>query len=139
MSSVNDSSLDRRAALKLLATGFAAAATSACSQPTEEIVPYVDMPEGFPPGPCRVTISFYDGDGRAIGQSTQSLDPGMTAQFDYSTASLPAGSRQRIRASVHVEAADGSIIPCVMPSLELFAADTGKSALFVPGGMIGSE
>ena len=102
-------------------------------------VSFVYMPEGFPPGPCRVTVSFYDGDGRPIGQSAQSLDPGKTAQFDYSTANLPAGARQRIRASVHVEAADGSVVPCVMPSLEVFAADTGKTALFVPGGMIGGE
>jgi hypothetical protein len=102
-------------------------------------VSFVDMPEGFPPGPCRLVISFYDGDGRLIGQSFQSLEPGKTAQFDYSTAGLPAGARQRIRASVHVETADGSIIPCVMPSLEIFAADTGRSALFIPGRMLGSD
>src|SRR5579885_253891 len=102
-------------------------------------VAFVDAPEGFPPGPCRLAISFYDGDGRLIGQSFQSLDPGKTAQFDYSTAGLPAGARQRIRASVHVEAADGGLIPCLMPSLEIFAADTGRSALFVPGKMMGSD
>lgn len=102
-------------------------------------VSFVEMPEGFPPGPCRLVISFYDGDGRLVGQSAQSLDPGQTAQADYSTAALPAGARQRIRASVHVEAADGEIIPCVMPSLELFAADTGRSALFIPGRMLGSD
>ncbi|HST51121.1 MAG TPA: hypothetical protein VLJ61_03845 [Pyrinomonadaceae bacterium] len=100
---------------------------------------FVDMPDGFPPGPCRLVISFYDGDGRLIGQSFQSLEPGKTAQFDYSTAELPAGARQRIRASVHIETADGTLIPCVMPSLEIFAADTGRSALFIPGRMMGSD
>lgn len=102
-------------------------------------VSFVNAPEGFPPGPCRLVISFYDGDGRLLAQSAQSLDPGKTAQFDFSTDGLPAGSRTRIRAGVHVEAADGGIIPCVMPSLELFAADTGRDALFVPGKMMGSD
>ncbi|MBV8859550.1 MAG: hypothetical protein JOZ02_21640 [Acidobacteria bacterium] len=102
-------------------------------------VSFVDMPEGFPPGPCRVTVSFYDGDGRLVGESTQALEPGKTAQFDYQTGGLPAGGRVRLRASVHVEAGDGSVVPCVMPSLELFAADTGRAALFVPGAMLGSE
>jgi len=102
-------------------------------------VSFVDMPEGFPPGPCRLVVSFYDGDGRLVGQSEQSLEPGKTAQFDYQTGGLPAGGRVRLRASVHVEAADGDLIPCVMPSLEIFAADTGRTAVFVPGRMLGSE
>lgn len=102
-------------------------------------VSFVDMPEGFPPGPCRLVVSFYDGDGHLLGQSAQSLDPGKTAQFDYQTGGLPAGSRVRLRASVHVETADGDLIPCVMPSLEIFAADTGRTAVFIPGGMIGGE
>lgn len=91
---------------------------------------------GLPPGPCRVTVSFYDGDGRLIGQDMQSLDLGETAQFDYQTGGLPAGARQRIRASVRVESSDGAVIPCLMPSLEVFAADTGRSSLFYPGSMI---
>jgi hypothetical protein len=102
-------------------------------------VSYVETPRGFPPGPCRATVSFYDGDGRLIGQSTQVLEPGKTAQFDYQTGGLPAGSRARIRASVHVEAPDGSVVPCIMPSLEVFAADTGKTALFIPGVMMGND
>lgn len=102
-------------------------------------VSYVDTPDGFPPGPCRVTVSFYDGDGRLVGQSTQALEPGQTVQYDYQTGELPAGGRARIRASVRVEAADGSVVPCVMPSLEVFAADTGRTALFVPGAMMGSD
>lgn len=102
-------------------------------------VSFVDMPEGFPPGPCRLVVSFYDGDGRLVGQSEQSLEPGQTAQFDYKTDGLPAGGRTRLRAAVHVEARDGDIIPCIMPSLEVFAADTGRTAFFVPGPMLGSE
>jgi hypothetical protein len=101
-------------------------------------VSYVDVenPNGFPPGPCRVTVSFYDGDGRLIGQQTQALEFGATAQFDYSTTDLPAGARQRIRASVRVESSDGELIPCIMPALEVFAADTGRSALHYAGALI---
>jgi hypothetical protein len=102
-------------------------------------VSYVDTPQGFPPGPCRATISFYDGDGRLLGQSAQVLSPGQTVQFDYQTGGLPAGSRVRIRASVHIDAGDSSVMPVVAPSLELFAADTGKSALFIPGKMMGGQ
>ncbi len=40
---------DRRDALKLLASG-SALALSACGPPKEEIVPYVEMPEGLVPG-----------------------------------------------------------------------------------------
>lgn len=100
---------------------------------------FVDMPDGFPPGPCRITLSFYSGDGELIGQSTQSLEEGKTVQFDMPTTTLPAGARMRIRASVHVETADGRIIPCVMPSVEVFADDTGRGAFFYPGAMIGSD
>ncbi|HWW76881.1 MAG TPA: hypothetical protein VNZ44_15890, partial [Pyrinomonadaceae bacterium] len=102
-------------------------------------VSFVDMPEGFPPGPCRLVVSFYDGDGRLVGQSEQSLEPGKTAQLDYQTGGLPTGGRTRLRASVHVETASGDFIPCIMPSLEVFAADTGRTAFFVPGRMLGSE
>ena len=100
---------------------------------------FVDMPDGFPPGPCRVTLSFYSGDGQLISQSIQTLELGKTAQFDFPTTNFPAGARARIRASVHVETADGGVIPCVMPAVEVFAGDTGKGALYYPGAMIGSH
>ncbi len=102
-------------------------------------VSYVDTPRGFPPGPCRATVSFYDGDGRLLGQSAQVLSPGQTVQFDYQTGGTPAGSRVRIRAGVHIDAGDGGVVPVVAPSLELFAADTGRSALFIPGRMMGGQ
>jgi hypothetical protein len=99
---------------------------------------FVDMPHGLPPGPCRVTLSFYGGDGQLISQSIQTLDPGKTAQFDFPTTNFPAGLQKRIRASVQVEPLEGGLIPCVMPAVEVFAADTGKGALYYPGTMIGS-
>ena len=42
--------LSRRRALKLLAAQTAAITLAACSRPSEEIVPYVRMPEGYTPG-----------------------------------------------------------------------------------------
>jgi molybdopterin-containing oxidoreductase family iron-sulfur binding subunit len=42
------SGLDRRAALKLFAGG-AALALASCGKPREEIVPYVEIPEGLTP------------------------------------------------------------------------------------------
>ncbi len=52
------SGLDRRTALKLLASG-AALGLAACAKPSEEIVPYVDMPERLVPGePLRFATSL---------------------------------------------------------------------------------
>jgi hypothetical protein len=99
---------------------------------------FVDAPSGFPPGPCRVTLSFYSGDGQLLSQSIQSLAPGATAQFDYPTTNLPANSRIRIRASVHVES-EGGFLPCIMPAVEVFDNTTGKGSIFYPGLMIGSD
>lgn len=99
---------------------------------------FVDLPHGFPPGPCRVTLSFYGGDGQLISQSIQTLDLGKTAQFDFSTTNFPAGARARIRASVHAEPLEGGLTPCIMPAVEVFAGDTGKGALYYLGAMIGS-
>ncbi|MGJ0394248.1 MAG: 4Fe-4S dicluster domain-containing protein [Methylocystis sp.] len=49
---------DRRDALKLLAMG-ATAALGACGPPEEEIVPYVEMPEGLTPGvPMQFTTAL---------------------------------------------------------------------------------
>jgi hypothetical protein len=100
---------------------------------------FVDLPDGFPPGPCRVTLSFYSGDGQLIGQSIQTLELGRTAQFDLPTAGFPAGWRARIRVSVHVESLERGVIPCVMPAVEVFDSETGKGALYYPGTMIGSH
>jgi hypothetical protein len=100
-------------------------------------VAFVGMPEGFPPGPCRVTMRFYSGDGQQISESTIPLNPGQTGQFDFPTTNFPNGARARIRASVHVDASENALIAFLMPAVEVFAADTGKVALYYPGAMIG--
>jgi hypothetical protein len=100
---------------------------------------YISEREDLPPGPCRLILSFYSGDGRLISESAQSVEPGKTATFDYSTADFPEGARQRIRAAVHVEGDERGLIPCIMPSIEVFASETGKGTMFYPGSMIGSD
>jgi molybdopterin-containing oxidoreductase family iron-sulfur binding subunit len=69
MSSVSGSfDLDRRAALKLLASGGTALALASCGKPAEEIVPYVDMPERLVPGePMKFATTLpFAGYGRGV-------------------------------------------------------------------------
>lgn len=102
-------------------------------------VAFVGLPEGFPPGPCRVTLRFFGGDGQQISESTIPLNPGQTGQFDFPTTNFPDGARARIRASVHVDPNEDGLIGLLMPAVEVFAADTGKGALYYPGAMIGGH
>jgi hypothetical protein len=97
---------------------------------------YLDA-DGLPPDPCCVTLSFYDESGRLVAQTVKTLELGKTVSFDVSVGELPTNSRRRLRASVHVEPLPGGIIPCIMPAVEIFNDDTGKTALFYPGAMIG--
>jgi hypothetical protein len=97
---------------------------------------YIDA-DGFPPDPCRVTLSFYDESGRLVAQTVRTLELGKTVSFDVPVGEIPTGSRRRLRASVHVEALPGGFIPCIMPAVEIFNNDTGRTALFYPGAMIG--
>src|SRR5262249_27182077 len=59
--------LDRRAALKLFAAG-AALAVGSCGRPSEEVVPYVEMPERLTPGvPLRFATALpLAGYGRGV-------------------------------------------------------------------------
>jgi len=98
---------------------------------------FTDADSDLPPGPCRVTLSFYDGDGRLVMQTIETVELGQTVSLDVPAGELPATVRKRLRATVRVEALPGGLIPCVMPSLEVFDADTGKTSLFYPGAMIG--
>lgn len=91
----------------------------------------------LPPGPCRADVVFYDGTGQAVARETLWLAPGQTGMADFATTNMPAGWRGRLRASIHVGSLDGRALPVVAPSLEVFAADTGRSTLFYPGALIG--
>lgn len=91
----------------------------------------------LPPGPCRADVVFYDGNGLAVGRETLWLAPGQTGAADFATANQPDGWRGRVRAEVHVEPLDGRSPSVVaITSLEVFAADTGRSALFYPGALL---
>ena len=98
---------------------------------------FTDVDADLPPGPCRMTLSFYDGDGRLVLQTVETVELGQTVSLDVPAGEIPSTVRKRLRATVRVEALPGGLIPCVMPSLEVFNADTGKTALFYPGAMIG--
>ncbi len=65
--SLPPSALDRRAALKLFVSG-AALALASCGRPAQEIVPYVDMPNGEVPGiPLRFATALpFAGYGRGV-------------------------------------------------------------------------
>ena len=97
---------------------------------------YLDA-DGFPPDPCRITLSFYNGDGRLLAQTVQIVEVGKTVSFDLPAGDLPVGARPRLRASVSVEPLASGVVPCIMPSVEVFNNDTSKTALFYPGAMIG--
>jgi hypothetical protein len=97
---------------------------------------YIDA-DGFPPDPCRVTLSFYDESGRLVAETVRTLELGKTVSFDVPVGEIAANSRRRLRASVHVEALPGGFIPCIMPAVEVFNNDTGRATLFYPGAMIG--
>jgi len=65
--------LDRRGALRLMASGVALALAS-CGRPPEEIVPYVDMPERLTPGiPLRFATALALG-GYARGVIVTSIE-----------------------------------------------------------------
>ncbi|HEV7890978.1 MAG TPA: hypothetical protein VGP08_10075 [Pyrinomonadaceae bacterium] len=98
---------------------------------------FTDADTELPPGPCRVTLSFYDGDGRLVMQTVETVELGQTVSLDVPAGEIPATVRKRLRATVRVEALPGGLVPCIMPSLEVFNADTGKTSLFYPGAMIG--
>jgi hypothetical protein len=72
-------------------------------------------------------------------QTVESVEVGGAVSLDLPAGELAGGVRRRLRATVRVERLDGELIPCVMPSLEVFNTDTGKTSLFYPGAMIGSE
>src|ERR1044072_6701021 len=97
---------------------------------------YIDA-DGFPPDPCRVTLSFYEGDGRLVSQTVRVLELGKTVSFDVPVGEIATGSRRVLRSSVQVEPLPGRFIPCIMPAVEIFNNDTGRTTLFYPGAMIG--
>gem|GEM_PF-1087919 len=84
---------------------------------------------GFPPGPCRVTLNFYDSNGRLLMSSNEELDPGKASSIDLNF-NMRSG-RLAFRAEVVVEMDPNGLIPCVMPTLELFDVVSGKTTSII--------
>ena len=98
---------------------------------TEDIAP----PRDFPPGPCKVTLSFFGSDGSLLATITRTLDPGHAGSLDFNIASFGSGGgagRLMIRAEVIVEPDANGLIPCVMPTLEVFDMASGKTTFIIP-------
>ena len=83
-------------------------------------------PNGLPPGPCRATVTFYSGNEQVLLREVLWLAPGQTGVSDYATLVLPSG---RLRAGILIEPLDSAHPAVVAPSVEIFAADTGRSAV----------
>jgi len=74
-----------------------------------------------------ISINFVDSSGRVIGRSVERIEPDHSSFLDFTPSSVDIGpGRLEIHAWFEYEAA-GS--PKVMPSLELFDSDTGKTRL----------
>ena len=95
----------------------------------------IASPRGLPPGPCRVTLSFFDSDGSLLATITRTLDPGHAGSLDFNIASFGSeggAGRLMIRAEVTVEPDANSLTPCVMPTLEVFDMASGKTTFIIP-------
>jgi hypothetical protein len=90
-------------------------------------------PPGDRPGPFRVTLSFYNGDGSVMLQSSQSVELGQSAALDFVAPALPVGLRMRLRAAVRVDPDANGVVPCIKPALEVLNNDTGRSAFILEG------
>jgi hypothetical protein len=98
---------------------------------TEDIL----VPRSLPPGPCKVILSFFGSDGSLLATITHTLDPGHAGSLDFNIASLGSrGSAGRfmIRAEVTVVPDVRGLIPCVMPTLEVFDTASGKTTFIIP-------
>jgi len=97
----------------------------------------------LPPGPCRTygpfntTLALVDAGGRVVARQSVALTQGRPAALNFAPSEFGAGGRAQLRAQVTVDPDAEGFIPCIMPSLEVFNADTGKTSLFYPGAMIG--
>ncbi|HZS49091.1 MAG TPA: hypothetical protein VFC63_28750 [Blastocatellia bacterium] len=94
---------------------------------TEDFFPV----NGFPPGPCRVRLSFFGSDGSLLATSIQTLNPGKAGLLDFNFSSFTGGVRTAIRAEVTVEVDANGITPCVMPTLEVFDKASGKTTFIL--------
>lgn len=85
---------------------------------------------GLPPGPCKVTLNFFDVNGRLVSSMTTILQPGRAASLNFNIGSSGGGGgagRIAVRAEAIVETDDRALIPAIMPTLEIIDASSGKT------------
>jgi hypothetical protein len=85
------------------------------------------------PGPWRVTLNFFNGDGNVIARSIQTLELGKAVSLDYAAPALPMNLRVRIRAGFSIEPDASGLAPCVKPAVEVFNNDTGRTTFIYEG------
>ena len=91
-------------------------------------------PAGFPPDPCRVTLSFYTSEGILLAQVTRVLAPGQAASLDVNANDFAPnqGSRLQLHAVVTVVPGTSGITPCVMPTVEGIDLNDGQTSFLLP-------
>lgn len=91
-------------------------------------------PNSIPPDPYRVTLSFYTREGILLAQVTKLLAPGQAASLDVNAFNFVPnqGVRLELRAVVTVEPDANGIVPCVMPTVEGFNLNDGKTLFLLP-------
>lgn len=105
-------------------------------------------PRNIPQFPCRLELAFLDSQGQNLKKSTiDNLDPGKAAFLDlgWSEIADAQDNRVEVRATVGtflptpLPLATGASFPqrvscSVIPSLEVFDDDTGRTTLILSGG-----
>lgn len=98
-------------------------------------------PRGIPPRPTRVRLTFLDGNGRVVAETTRTIEPGQAASLEVNADRFfpPGPSRLQLRPVVTVDNLDlvdnpdiYEFVPCVMPTVEVYGNETGVTSLVVP-------
>lgn len=98
---------------------------------------YVGFPDesGLPPGPCRVTLTLFNGAGRVLVTRDVEASPGQTVSLDFPAGFMVEGVRRRLWAKATT---DGREQGFVTAAVEVFDEDSGRSTVLYPGQIAGS-
>ncbi len=90
---------------------------------------------GFPPGPCDVALTIFNGDGTVVAARRVTVAPGETVALDLAAGALPTGVRRRLYASV---TSGGRAQGFLTGSIDVFDEASGKSTALFPAAVIES-
>ena len=100
---------------------------------------------GYPPGPCRATLTFFDQAGNAVAHKPISLAPGASDSLSFSAAAgigtntIDAVGRVSVRAAVYFERGGaGQRGDTCVSGLQLVGASGETSGFINPGVLVGS-